>query len=123
LDRQSSGRAKFHAGYLRAFGTADATERWIKDKPGGKPALTPTYAFMGYYFMRRRDVSARYWLRRLRSPWDVTAKLRNKDGTVDTAAVGESLFYGSYPITLASDILHEAREAQELRRPNVSSRG
>ena len=35
---------------------------------------------------------------------------------------GCELFLGSYPITPASDILHELVAAQELRRPHVSGR-
>lgn len=94
----------------------DATLRWIEDKFGTKPAVADanTKALKaGYYFGETAEIfQTRYEVPRAQLK---SGKYRRISGN-EALAVGlitaahkakKPLFYGSYPITPASDILHE----------------
>jgi 2-oxoglutarate ferredoxin oxidoreductase subunit alpha len=93
----------------------EMTLEWIEKKFAGKPAVIEANQKalrMGYYFGENTEI----FRQRFRiSPADLPAgtyrKLTGNEATalgLVTAAVkmGKPLFYGSYPITPASDILH-----------------
>ena len=94
----------------------DTTLAWIKQKFGAKPAVADanTKALKaGFYFGETAEVfPARYEI----APAKIKpGKYRRISGNEATALgliaaanrAGKTLFYGSYPITPASDILHE----------------
>ncbi len=94
----------------------DPTLRWIQDKFGSKPAVADANVKAlraGYYFGETTEM---FPVRFLIPPAKlapgryrkVTGNEAMAMGLVTAAArAGKPLFYGSYPITPASDILHE----------------
>jgi len=94
----------------------DASLRWIQDKFGSKPAVADANSRAlkaGYFFGETAEM---FTFRYLVAPAKIAAgKYRRISGNEATALgliaaarlAGKSLFYGSYPITPASDILHE----------------
>ncbi|MCI0395587.1 MAG: 2-oxoacid:acceptor oxidoreductase subunit alpha [Chloroflexi bacterium] len=93
----------------------DTTLAWIDKKFTGKPELIEanTKALkMGYYYGENTEIfRQRYRVRPAALPPGVYRKITGNEATamgLVTAAqkAGKSLFYGSYPITPASDILH-----------------
>lgn len=94
----------------------ETTERWIKDKFGSKPAVADANSRAlraGYYFGETTEM---FPVRFLVGPAKLSAgRYRKVTGNeamamgLITAAklAGKPLFYGTYPITPASDILHE----------------
>ena len=120
LAGRAAGRCKnFYALGLAywLFGRSmEATERWIKDKFGGKPAVADANLralHAGYYFGETAEMfPARY----LVGPAKIAPGRYRKVTGNEAMAMGlitaarlanKPLFYGSYPITPASDILHE----------------
>ncbi|MEK7731437.1 MAG: 2-oxoacid:acceptor oxidoreductase subunit alpha, partial [Planctomycetota bacterium] len=120
LAGRAAGRCKnFYALGLAywLFGRSmEATERWIKDKFGGKPAVVDANLRAlraGYYFGETAEMfPARY----LVGPAKIAPGRYRKVTGNEAMAMGlitaarlanKPLFYGSYPITPASDILHE----------------
>jgi 2-oxoglutarate ferredoxin oxidoreductase subunit alpha len=120
LAGRAAGRCKnFYALGLAywLFGRSmEATERWIKDKFGGKPAVADANLRAlraGYYFGETAEMfPARY----LVGPAKIAPGRYRKVTGNEAMAMGlitaarlanKPLFYGSYPITPASDILHE----------------
>ncbi len=94
----------------------ETTLRWIEQKFGPKPAVADANARAlkaGYYFGETAELfPARYTV----APAEIPAgKYRRITGNEATAIgliaaaqrAGKTLFYGTYPITPASDILHE----------------
>jgi len=94
----------------------EATERWIRDKFGGKPAVADANLRAlraGYYFGETAEMfPARY----LVAPAKIASGRYRKVTGNEAVALGlvtaaqlakKPLFYGSYPITPASEILHE----------------
>ncbi len=88
---------------------------WIEKKFKGRPAIIEanTKALkMGYYFGENTEIfRQRYRVRRASLTPGTYRKVTGNEATalgLVTAAkkAGKSLFYGSYPITPASDILH-----------------
>lgn len=93
----------------------DTTLAWIEKKFKGRDAIieaNSTALKMGYYFGENTEIfRQRYRVRRARLPAGTYRKVTGNEATalgLVTAAkkAGKSLFYGSYPITPASDILH-----------------
>jgi len=94
----------------------ETTERWIKDKFGSKPAVADANSRAlraGFYFGETTEM---FPVRFLVSPAKLSAgRYRKVTGNEATAMglitaarlAGKPLFYGTYPITPASDILHE----------------
>ncbi len=120
LTGRAAGRCKnFYALGLAywLFGRSmEATERWIKDKFGSKPAVVDANLRAlraGYYFGETAEMfPARY----LVGPAKIAPGRYRKVTGNEAMAMGlitaarlanKPLFYGSYPITPASDILHE----------------
>ena len=94
----------------------EATERWIKDKFGGKPAVADANLRAlraGYYFGETAEMfPARYLVGPAKIAPGRYRKVTGNEamamGLVTAAKLANKpLFYGSYPITPASDILHE----------------
>jgi len=94
----------------------DSSLRWIEDKFGSKPAVADanTRALKAGYFFG--ETAEMFTFRFLVAPAKIEAgKYRRISGNEATALgliaaanlAGKPLFYGSYPITPASDILHE----------------
>ena len=94
----------------------DLTLRWIETKFGTKPAVANANAKAlraGYYFGETAEMFPSRYL--VKPATIVPGKYRTISGNEATAIglvaaahiVGKTLFYGSYPITPASDILHE----------------
>jgi 2-oxoglutarate ferredoxin oxidoreductase subunit alpha len=88
---------------------------WIEKKFKGRPSIIEanTAALkMGYYFGENTEIfRQRYRVRRASLPTGTYRKVTGNEATalgLVTAAkkAGKPLFYGSYPITPASDILH-----------------
>ena len=111
----------------------EPTLRWIDDKFGKKPAIAEantralkagynygetTELFHAHVPRRARPSSRR--ARTARSP--ATRRPRSASSPRRKLAKRQ-LVYGSYPITPASDILHELATLQELRRQDVPGRG
>ncbi|MCH8251464.1 MAG: 2-oxoacid:acceptor oxidoreductase subunit alpha [Planctomycetes bacterium] len=94
----------------------DPTLRWIESKFGGKPVVAEANTLAlkgGYYFGETAEMfPVRYVVPKADIP---PGRYRRISGNVATALglitaarlAGKPLFYGSYPITPASDILHE----------------
>jgi 2-oxoglutarate ferredoxin oxidoreductase subunit alpha len=91
------------------------TLAWIEKKFKGRDAIieaNSTALKMGYYFGENTEIfRQRYRVRRANLPAGTYRKVTGNEATAlgfVTAAkkAGKSLFYGSYPITPASDILH-----------------
>ena len=93
----------------------DPTLRWIQDKFGSKPAVAEANVKAlraGFYFGETAEM---FPVRYLIPPAKLTPgryrKVTGNEamalGLVTAAARAGPLFYGSYPITPASDILHE----------------
>jgi len=94
----------------------EPTERWLQDKFGKKPdVLSANLKALraGYYFGETTDMfSVRYLVPAAKiAPGryrKVTGNEATAMGLIPAAKLaGKPLFYGSYPITPASDILHE----------------
>ena len=94
----------------------EPTLRWIEDKFVRRPAIADanTKALKaGYYFGETAEVfPVRYVIAPAKIPPGRYRKVSGNEATalgLITAAqrAGKTLFYGSYPITPASDILHE----------------
>ncbi len=94
----------------------DPTLRWIQDKFGSKPAVADANVRAlraGYYFGETAEMfPARYLVAPAKiSPGryrKVTGNEATAMGLITAAQLAKKpLFYGSYPITPASDILHE----------------
>lgn len=93
----------------------DTTLEWIEKKFAGKPAVIEANQKalrMGYYFGENTEIfRQRYRISPADLPAGTYRKITGNEATalgLVTAAVkaGKPLFYGSYPITPASDILH-----------------
>jgi len=94
----------------------DPTLRWIQDKFGSKPEVADANAKAlraGFYFGETAEMfPVRYLIPPAKLPAGRYRKVTGNEamamGLVTAAArAGKPLFYGSYPITPASDILHE----------------
>lgn len=94
----------------------DPTLRWIQDKFGAKPAVADANAKAlraGFYFGETAEMfPVRYLIPPAKLASGRYRKVTGNEAMamgLVTAAVraGKPLFYGSYPITPASDILHE----------------
>jgi len=94
----------------------DTTVEWLKRKFAGRPAIVEANSKalrMGYYFGENTEIfRQRYRVRPANlEPWlyrKVTGNEATALGLVTAARkAGKTLFYGSYPITPASDILHQ----------------
>lgn len=93
----------------------DMTIEWINKKFAGKPAVIEANSkalHTGYYFGETtRTFQQRYRIRPATLPPGTYRKVTGNEamamGLVTAAKkMGKSLFYGTYPITPASDILH-----------------
>jgi 2-oxoglutarate ferredoxin oxidoreductase subunit alpha len=93
----------------------DTTKAWIQQKFGKKPAIAEANAKAleaGYYYGETVEAfQTRYRIRRARLSPGVYRKITGNEaialGLVTAAQkAGKPLFYGGYPITPASDILH-----------------
>jgi 2-oxoglutarate ferredoxin oxidoreductase subunit alpha len=93
----------------------NTTLAWIEKKFKGRDAIIEANSKalkMGYYFGENTEIfRQRYRVRRAKLPPGTYRKVTGNEATalgLVTAAkkAGKSLFYGSYPITPASDILH-----------------
>jgi 2-oxoglutarate ferredoxin oxidoreductase subunit alpha len=120
LTGRSVGRCKnFYALGLTywLFGRSmEPTLRWIQEKFGGKPAVAEANSKAlraGYYFGETAEM---FPVRYLVSPAKLAPGRYRKVTGNEALAMGlitaaklanKPLFYGSYPITPASDILHE----------------
>jgi 2-oxoglutarate ferredoxin oxidoreductase subunit alpha len=94
----------------------DPTLRWIQDKFGSKPAVTEANVRAlraGYYFGETAEMfPARYLVAPAKIAPGRYRKVTGNEalamGLITAAQLAKKpLFYGSYPITPASDILHE----------------
>ncbi|MDO8632241.1 MAG: 2-oxoacid:acceptor oxidoreductase subunit alpha [Phycisphaerales bacterium] len=94
----------------------DTTLRWIQDKFGSKPAVADANAkalHAGFYFGETTEMfPVRYLIPPAKLASGRYRKVTGNEamamGLVTAATrAGKPLFYGSYPITPASDILHE----------------
>jgi len=97
--------------------------KWIEDKFGSKPALADanTKALKaGYYFGETAEM---FTVRYLVAPAKISkGRYRRVSGNEATALgliaaaqrAGKTLFYGTYPITPASDILHELSRHKDM---------
>ncbi len=94
----------------------ESTLRWIEDKFSGKPAVAEANAKAlkaGYYFGETAEMfPVRYKVAPARLAPGTYRRISGNEamalGLVTAARLaGKTLFYGSYPITPASDILHE----------------
>ncbi len=94
----------------------EPTLRWIEEKFAGNPAVAEanTKALKaGYYFGETAEMfPVRYEVRKAKIPPGTYRRVTGNEATalgLVTAArlLGKPLVYGSYPITPASDILHE----------------
>jgi len=120
LTGRAAGRCKnFYAlglTYWLYGRSMEPTLRWIEDKFGSKPAVADANVKAlraGYYFGETTEM---FPVKYLVAPAPIApGKYRRVSGNEATALglitaaklAGKSLFYGSYPITPASDILHE----------------
>lgn len=93
----------------------DTTLAWIEKKFSGRPAIVEANSKalkMGYYFGENTEIfRQRYKVGRAKLPEGTYRKVTGNEATalgLVTAAkkAGKPLFYGTYPITPASDILH-----------------
>lgn len=93
----------------------DNSLEWIEKKFAGRPEVIEANAKalrMGYYFGENTEIfRQRYRVKAATLPAGTYRKVTGNEATaigLVTAAekVGKPLFYGSYPITPASDILH-----------------
>ena len=93
----------------------DTTLAWIEKKFEGRDSIVEANSMalkMGYYFGENTEIfRQRYRVQRASLPAGTYRKVTGNEATglgLVTAArkAGKSLFYGSYPITPASDILH-----------------
>jgi 2-oxoglutarate ferredoxin oxidoreductase subunit alpha len=93
----------------------ETTLDWIQKKFAGRPAIIEANSKalkMGYYFGENTEIfRQRYRVRRAKLPPGMYRKVTGNEATalgLVTAArkAGKTLFYGSYPITPASDVLH-----------------
>jgi 2-oxoglutarate ferredoxin oxidoreductase subunit alpha len=93
----------------------EITEQWIEKKFAGRPAIIEANRKalrMGYYFGENTEIfRQRYRIRPASLKPGLYRKVTGNEATalgLVTAAkkLGKNLFYGSYPITPASDILH-----------------
>ncbi len=93
----------------------ETTLKWIQEKFGKKPAIAEanTRALeAGFYFAETAEIfQNRYRIRPARLPAGTYRKITGNEaislGLVTAAQkAGKPLFYGGYPITPASDILH-----------------
>ncbi len=120
LTGRSVGRCKnFYALGLVywLFGRSmETTERWIKEKFGSKPAVAEANLralHAGYYFGETAEMfPARYLVGPAKIAPGRYRKVTGNEalamGLITAAQLAKKpLFYGSYPITPASDILHE----------------
>jgi 2-oxoglutarate ferredoxin oxidoreductase subunit alpha len=91
------------------------TSRWIEEKFAGRPAIIEANQKalrMGYYFGENTEIfRQRYQIKPAKLPPGTYRKITGNEATamgLVTAAIKskKTLFYGSYPITPASDILH-----------------
>ena len=121
-----------------AWSTGSTTATWsrrcaasTRSSPRSRRSSRPTLrALQGRLQLRRNDRGLRqhYQVAKAKLP---PGKYKNITGNealawgLMTAAKlsGKELFLGSYPITPASDILHELSQVQELRRADVPGRG
>ncbi len=94
----------------------EPTLKWIEEKFGTLPAVAAANARAlkaGYYFGETAEMfEARYFVRKATLPPGRYRRATGNEalalGLVTAARLaGKTLFYGSYPITPASDILHE----------------
>ncbi len=93
----------------------ETTSQWIEKKFAGRPAIIEANQKalrMGYYFGENTEIfRQRYRIEPAKLPAGTYRKITGNEATamgLVTAAVksNKTLFYGSYPITPASDILH-----------------
>ncbi len=112
----------------------EPTLRYIDDKFGKKPEIAEANrrALQGRLQLRRNDRGVRHASSTSPRPSCRPASTATSSATQATglrpddrrpAAAASELFLGAYPITPASDILHELAKLQELRRAHVPGRG
>lgn len=120
LDKKSKARCKnFYALGMTFFmfdRSMESTERWIKNKFASKPAIVEANLAAlkgGWYYAEQMEAKITTFEV---APADIeSGKYRQINGNTSTAwglmqaaeSAGLPLFLGSYPITPATDILHE----------------
>jgi 2-oxoglutarate ferredoxin oxidoreductase subunit alpha len=101
----------------------EPTLRWIGDKFGTKRAVCDANSSAlkaGYYFGETTELfTARYEVAPAKIPPGKYRRLSGNEGVAlgliaAAQRAGKPLFYGSYPITPASDILHELAKHKNL---------